>query len=198
MNADQVQVEWLSRRLIKKFDILVWPTLSYGYYPAFTEYPGSCSLAESTFARVVKELLEELHRHAVSKVIVLNTGVSTQAPLERLTAASPNTYLANVYQGPAVQHVSRKILRQTYGGHADERETSIMLAIQPHAVMPDRAVSWDCPIAPGRLRRHDESDPSYSPSGVTGDPTLASTAKGRMLLDAMINDVADFLRRIRT
>ncbi len=196
MDSDQVQVEWLARTLTRDFDILVWPTLSYGYYPAFTEYPGSCSLGESTFADVVTEILQQLRRHAVNRVIVLNTGVSTQPVLENVTAAQPDTYLVNVYQGPRTRTTSRAILQQIHGGHADERETSIMLALRPEAVTAENAISWDHPMMPGRLRRHDQGDPNYSPSGITGNPALANAAKGRMLLEAMLDDVSTYLRRI--
>jgi creatinine amidohydrolase/Fe(II)-dependent formamide hydrolase-like protein len=52
-----------------------------------------------------------------------------------------------------------------------------------------RATAWaDRPLS-GRLSRDDPASPGYSPSGVYGDPTLASADKGRQLLGAMLEDV---------
>ena len=51
MNTDQQQAEWLAARIAERFDVLVWPTLSYGHYPAFVNYAGSCSLEAETFER---------------------------------------------------------------------------------------------------------------------------------------------------
>src|SRR6266700_4999868 len=56
LNTDRIQAEWLSARLAERFDALIWPTLSYGHYPAFTEYAGSSSLSLPTFEAVVHEI----------------------------------------------------------------------------------------------------------------------------------------------
>jgi creatinine amidohydrolase len=195
MNTDQAQAEWLAQRLTEKFDILVWPTVGYGYYPAFTEYPGSCSISEHTFTALVREILSELYRHRVQKVVILNTGISTKTTLMQVSAETTDTHLINVYEGPAVVQLSRTILRQLHGGHADERETSIMLAIDADAVRMNNCVAWDRPATNGPLRRHDDHDPNYCPAGVIGDPTLASPEKGRMLLAAMIDDISAYFHQ---
>jgi creatinine amidohydrolase len=189
MNTDQLQAEWLAQRLTEKFDILVWPTVSYGYYPAFTEYPGSCSVSAHTFTALVREILSELYRHRVQTVIILNTGISTKTALMRLSEELAGTHVINVYEGPSVVQLASTLLQQKHGGHADERETSIMLAINADAVRMNDTVVWDRPARKGPLRRHENQDPNYSPAGVIGDPTLASREKGRMLLAAMMNDI---------
>lgn len=196
MNTDQVQAEWLAQRLIEKFDILVWPVVGYGYYPAFAEYPGSCSISEHTFTALVQDIVSELHRHRVQTVVILNTGISTQTALMQISAEIAGTHLINVYEGPSVVQLTQTILRQSHGGHADERETSLMLAIDAGAVRMNNSVAWDRPIREGPLRRHDDRDPNYSPAGVIGDPTLASQEKGRMLLAAMINDISTRFQQI--
>ena len=43
MNTDQLQAEWLAEHLAQKDNVLIWPTLTYGSYPVFVDYPGSCS-----------------------------------------------------------------------------------------------------------------------------------------------------------
>ncbi len=45
LNTDRIQAEWLAARLAERIDALVWPTLTYGHYPAFVEYAGSISLS---------------------------------------------------------------------------------------------------------------------------------------------------------
>ena len=49
MNTDRIQAEWLAARLADRFDALIWPTVSYGYYPAFVEYAGSIGLSAAVF-----------------------------------------------------------------------------------------------------------------------------------------------------
>jgi creatinine amidohydrolase/Fe(II)-dependent formamide hydrolase-like protein len=44
---------------------------------------------------------------------------------------------------------------------------------------------------PGPLTRSDPTSPNYSRSGSFGDPTLATRAKGEILLAAMVDDIAE-------
>ena len=58
LNTDRIQAEWLASQLAERFDALIWPTLSYGYYPAFVAYAGSSSLSSATFEAVVHEIAQ--------------------------------------------------------------------------------------------------------------------------------------------
>src|ERR1700732_1624116 len=49
MNTDRIQAEWLAAKIAERVDALIWPTVTYGYYPAFFEYSRSASLSGSLF-----------------------------------------------------------------------------------------------------------------------------------------------------
>ncbi|MGH8755804.1 MAG: creatininase family protein [Burkholderiales bacterium] len=193
LNTDQLQAEWLAARLIEKANVLVWPTLTYGHYPAFTDYPGSCSLSTATFENLVEETLQSIFGSGIKSALILNTGISTIAPLERVIARMGRPIkLANVYQGRRYLKAEENTRQQSYGSHADELETSIMLAIAPGKVNMSQAKPWAKREMQGAaLVRNDKSHPNYSPDGVYGDPTLATKEKGERLLAAMLEDVMD-------
>ena len=194
MNADLLQAEWLAEALIRRAQVLVWPTVSYGYYPAFTDYPGSVSLKRDTFANLVGEILNDIRHSGARVALILNTGISTIEPLQAVVAKMQQTIpvtLANVYQGPRCRRVTAAVEEQTGGGHADELETSILAAIDRAHVAVDKAEAWTPPAldAKGPFSRSDPESPRFSPSGVWGDPTLANEEKGRRLLAAMVGDL---------
>ena len=56
MNTDRIQAEWLAARLADRIDALIWPTVSYGYYPAFVEYAGSSGLSAPVFEAMIHEI----------------------------------------------------------------------------------------------------------------------------------------------
>ena len=56
--TDYIQAAYYAERLAETFDFLIWPVATYGYYPVFTEYPGSISLREETFRAIVAEILD--------------------------------------------------------------------------------------------------------------------------------------------
>ncbi|MGH8652710.1 MAG: creatininase family protein [Gammaproteobacteria bacterium] len=192
LNTDFLQAEWFAAKAARRFGLLVWPTLSYGYYPAFIDYPGSISLSRATFVAAAQEVIEGILRAGVARVFVLNTGVSTIAPLQEAVAASvcPNAVLLiNIYQGSHYLSSVAELEEQAFGGHADEIETSIMLAIAPREVSLSRAIGSSKPIAAGVLNRSHPDGANYSPSGATGEPRLASTQKGEIIVEAILADL---------
>ena len=134
LNTDRIQAEWFAAKLTERIDALIWPTLSYGYYPAFVEYPGSSSLSATTFEAVVRQIAAEILGSGCRKLFVLNTGISTLAPVERALACLDNDRVTHlrIYDGSNYRRAAGEIADQSHGGHADELETSLMLVLAPH------------------------------------------------------------------
>ena len=194
LDTDFLQAEWIAARLCETREVVVWPTVAYGYYPVFVDYPGSISLREETFVALVGDILDGVTRAGASRIFILNTGISTIAPLESLLARRPKLppcKLVNVYAGAEFARVSDTLAEQAWGGHADEIETSIMLALAPARVNLAAARPAPDRIVRGLFNRTDPDAPNYSPDGVNGDPTLATVAKGEALLVAMFTDVIE-------
>jgi len=193
LNTDRIQAEWLAGKMAEKLDALIWPTLTYGHYPAFVEYAGSSSLSISTFEALVREVAGQILGSGCLKLLVLNTGVSTLAPADRALARLANERVRHlwIYEGPRYPRVARQLSEQNHGSHADELETSLMLALAPHLVDMARAeASPDLRQSmPGALTPSDPESPNYSRSGSYGDPTRATRAKGEALLAAMLDDL---------
>ena len=189
--TDQLQVEWLVERLLVARDVVVWPTLGYGFYPAFTDYPGSISLSRDTFVSVVTEILDGIGDAGAERIVILNAGISTIEPIAealRKTSAPP-LRLINIYAGACFAEAESAVIGQPWGGHADEVETSIMLAVAPQKVDMGRAKPAVTRIEHGTFNRMNPDAPNYSPSGVNGDPTRATLEKGERLLGAMLTDI---------
>jgi creatinine amidohydrolase len=193
LNTDRIQAEWLAARLAEHVDALIWPTLSYGHYPAFVEYAGSSSLSASTFEALVKEIAAAILGNGCQKMVVLNTGISTLAPVDRALARLDVARVKHlwIHGGPRYPRVAKELAGQNHGSHADELETSLMLAIAPHLVDMARAEASPAlkQETPGALTPSDPDSPNYSRSGSYGDPTLATSAKGEALLAAMLDDL---------
>lgn len=195
MDTDQRQAEWLADALANKTDALVWPTVSYGYYPAFVAYAGSITLSEATFVAIVRELVDGLIGFGAAQVFVLNTGISTLAPVAQAIADSVDPKKAihlKIHDGPRYRAAANDLAQQAHGTHADELETSRMLVLAPAAVDMARiaeAPPSNEPMGPGKLNPNDASAPNYSPSGSTGEPGLATKEKGEALIAAMLEDL---------
>jgi creatinine amidohydrolase len=193
LNTDRIQAEWLAGKIAVKIDALIWPTLTYGHYPAFVDYAGSSSLSISTFEALVREVAGQILNGGCRKLLVLNTGISTLAPADRALARLDSARIRHlwIHEGPRYPRVAKQLAEQGHGSHADEMETSLMLALAPHLV--DMARAEASPTleqeTPGALTPSNPNSPNYSRSGSYGDPTRATSAKGEALLAAMLEDL---------
>lgn len=195
LDTDRIQAEFLASRLAERIDALIWPTLNYGYYPAFVAYAGSNSLSSQTFEAVVHEIAAGILDSGCRKLFVLDTGISTLAPVERALVRldAGRAMHLRIHEGPRYRLAVEQLAEQRHGSHADELETSLMLALAPHLVEmaraePSPAIGSE---VPGPLTPSDANSPNYSRSGSYGDPTLANSAKGEILLAALLDDLLE-------
>jgi len=195
MNTDRILAEWLAARIAERTDCLVWPTVTYGHYPAFVEYAGSGTLSAPVFESLIAEIAGGIIGYGCRGLLVLDTGISTLAPVDRALAQLGNSDALHlkVHDGPRYRRAAAELAGQSHGSHADELETSQMLVLAPHLV--DMARAEASPTlrheTPGPLTRSDPASPNYSRSGSFGDPTLATPAKGEILLKAMVDDMVE-------
>jgi uncharacterized protein (TIGR02246 family) len=90
-------------------------------------------------------------------------------------------------------------VQQPGGSHADEIETSMMLYIDPASVeMTKAARDYNPSPAGGRLTRTPGGRGTYSPTGAYGDPSLATTAKGRTITEALLTGILDDIEQLRS
>jgi len=191
LGNDQILAEYFAGRVLAARPVVLLPTLTYGYYPAFVDDPGSLSLSFDTQRDVVVEICRSLARHGPRRFYVLNTGISTARSLaaaaERLAGEGVLLRYTDIEKAG---HAARQAVRQEkHGTHADEIETSMVLYMRPDAVRMDKAVSDGAVPAPGPLTREKGREGVYSPSGVFGDATLATRSKGEKVTEAMVADI---------
>ena len=199
LNNDFLMAEFLKNEVIKQVPVIVLPTLQYGYYPSFLEYPGSISINEETFKQMVVDICLSMNNYGLRKFYILNTGISTLKPLKNAREVLEQKGIALQYLNllDIESKLDPKLLQQEGGTHADESETSIMLYMYPEIVDMTKAVK-DYDSRPNRkgLTRNPDCDGIYSPTGIWGDPTLASKEKGRILTTNLIKTIISQLQEL--
>ena len=213
LDTDARVARALSAGVMDRLPVVVTPTVVYGYYPAFRDWPGSTHLSAATFQAIVTEMAESLARHGVTRMAVINTGVSTEAPLQLVCRHMREVHGVKLAVADirALGRSADEVLAQPGGGHADERETSLMLALAPEAVRldlappeatraadpvgaPENPFRWPVTLRP-EVPAGDPFGPGdLSVAGATGAPALATAAKGQAILDAMVADLVDGVR----
>jgi len=169
LKTDALTARALAQRLLDRLPVVAAPVVGFGFYPAFTAFAGSQHLTASTFKALLAELLDNLRGHGVTRLAILNTGVSTETPIEEIAAGRDDLLVLHM-RGLGLS--AEPLLDVADGGHADERETSVMLALDPRSVRMDRLVL----------------EGPFERTGATGDPTRATAFKGERILAARTDD----------
>jgi acetamidase/formamidase/creatinine amidohydrolase/Fe(II)-dependent formamide hydrolase-like protein len=192
LRNDQILADYHARRVVEARPVALLPTLTYGFYPAFVEYPGSTTLSSDTQRDVVVQIARSVARYGPRRFYVLNTGVSTARPLRAAAEILAREGVAMRFTDVTVAGKAAEdaVRQQTMGTHADEIETSMLLYMAPGTVRMERAVADGLIERRGPLTRDaHKADGHYSPSGVFGDPTLATWGKGERVTEAMLADI---------
>jgi len=204
--SDQIVMEYLAKIAVDSLPVVVAPPILHGWFPAFAEFPGLTIADPDVFWHYMLEAARSLVRHGAKRVVFLNTGVTRSTGIP-ITLAARTLYAQErvptlVISWDDLETAAMKALTtQRAGTHADDLETSVILALRPELVHMDRAVRdyrGDTVAAYPGYRPTDFSrrpgDPDFSTSGVFGDPTLATAEKGRRVLGIMTQQWMKALR----
>jgi creatinine amidohydrolase len=201
LRNDLTLADYLTQRVADATPVVVAPTLTYHFYPAFLEYPGSTSLSLATARDMTADVVRTLSAYGPRRFYVLNTGVSTTRALDPAVAllASAGVLVRYTNLSARLDRAAKGLIEQEGGSHADEVETSMMLYIDPSSVDMTKAVKDYTPSASGaRLTRQRDGSGTYSPTGTWGDPTRATREKGRVFVEALVAGILEDIANLRT
>jgi creatinine amidohydrolase len=204
LNAGERLARHLASRVQAAASVVIAPPLTYHFFPAYAEYPGSTTLAQTTARDVTVDVVRSIARHGPKRFYVLNTGGAAIRPLADAAKLLADSGILLGWTDMRYQLANARITRQQRAvdgaPHADEIETSMMLAIDPTMVDMTRAVA-EYGRGTGPLTRKDkERDDApgiVSKTGVLGDPTVATAEKGRVLIDAVVAGVLAEIEDLR-
>ncbi len=176
LKTDALTARALGQGLIERLPVVAAPVLGFGFYPAFTSFAGSQHLTAETFKAVVRELIGTLTAQGARRIALINTGVSTEKPLDEVAQGEGDVLVLHMRE---IGHSADALIERKEGGHADERETSVMLALEPRSVRMDK-LALNGP---------------FERTGATGDPTRATAFKGERLMAARVDDIVAALTK---
>ena len=211
LNVDVVIPTAVCERVARSLGGLVAPTLSYGTRsqprtgggPGF---PGTLNLTAGTFALVVRDVIRDLYRQSVRRIVVVNGHYENIGPsIEGIELAldaigrdkSEDLTILRFDHWELVRpETLDRIFPEGYPGieleHASVLETSLMMALRPELVDLSRARH----DGPARFRPYDRypRPPVEVPlSGVLSLTEGSSAEKGEWLLADVIDRMSAYV-----
>jgi creatinine amidohydrolase len=207
--------------LIPDACVLVPPVL-HGYSPHHMDFPGTLTIDGHTFIKYVLDITKSLAHHGFTRILIVN-GHGSNTPFCEVIARLTVVEAGGQALAMAVNHWGLNTVREVVGriresppggiSHACELETSMYLAIRPELVDMSQAVAEVKPYATRSIpawtdlvagRPADSSIVAWMPywstfstTGVRGDATKATAAKGEQILAAAAEGLAQLIQELR-
>ncbi len=202
LNNDWLLAEYFAKHVAAATRVVVYPTVNYSFYPAFTEYPGSTSLRIETARDMIVDIVRSIARHGPRRFYVLNTGVSTLRALAPARDSLAASGIVMVYTDilNVGKEAEARVRQQEGGTHADELETSMMLYMHPKVVQMRKAPNDYHPGVGGLTRDSATAvreGKTWSKTGTYGNATLATRAKGKVVVEAQVQGMVREIEQLR-
>jgi creatinine amidohydrolase len=181
-------------------DVLLLPQIPYGFETHHMDFPGTIDIRMEHLLNFVLDVTKSVAHHGFKRILIADGHGSNMPILDlvaRRTILETNSLCAAfIWPSLAISEI-RKVRESERGGmaHACELETSVYLHLDAVRVQMDKAVK-DMSMPDSDFIWMDLLDGSpvlfmdewtrVSKSGVIGDPTLATAAKGRVIFEAVI------------
>ncbi len=192
--VDFIIAEELCLAVAEKTGVPMLPALPYGCSLGHSRrWPGTLALSPIALIEVVKQIGDWAYHSGIRRLFIVNAHVTNAAPLrcalEMLRAEHDDLMVAVINTATLSERVRQYHSADAADWHANDAETSLMLAIAPGAVRPDKFAEADDPDRTGGcIFAHPVN--RTSKNGVTGTPSQASADKGRHWFHWLVEDLA--------
>lgn len=194
--TDAYQAEEVARRVAIELDAILCPPIRYGECRSTRNFPGTITLTSETLQALTLELVSELGRNGIDKVLVITghagSGHMAALRLGALRAVEKYPKLkVMVLSDYDIAYDLRGKEFPVEDGHGGEIETSRMLHVRPDLVKTTRPKGTSRPpeymVLPDPER--------YIPTGIYGDTSYASAEKGKRIDDYVVKRLSALVRK---
>jgi creatinine amidohydrolase len=201
LSTDSLQADAVARGLAERVDGVLLPVVPLGNTWSNDALPGTVSISADTVAAVCRDVTASLERAGYELLVVVNGDFGNRLPLHRAAeeSAARGGMPVVVLDYPGLTEIGDAVKDSPWAApglcHADEIETSMVLALAPHLVHPDRMEAAYPDLPPDFGLRQMALAP-LSPSGIFGDPRPATAEKGERIIAHVIEQSEAIVRRI--
>jgi creatinine amidohydrolase len=199
LSTDSLQPEFIAKKVAKATGAIVAPPIRYGLCSSTRNFPGTISLSFDTLRSLVFDILSELTRHGIKKMVVLS-GHAGRIHMAALRQAAEMIVRENDVRimvlsdyDIAYDLIEIDMSIPKDDGHSGLIETSRIMDIREDLVKGDGVAGNTRP--PKFMVLQDPE--KYFPTGVMGDPTGASKPKGDQINDYIVKELVKLIKVMR-
>ena len=208
LGTDVYTAREICRRAAAKEYCIIYPYYFMGQIFEAQQQPGTIAYSPELLYQLLDETCKEISRNGIKKIILVNGHGGNTAWLQyfcQVQLSTPRDYAVYMITPSVSREVQTKIteLRKTdTGGHADEVETSSMMAVRPDLVKIERATSES-----GANQNRMQHLPAslftgirwYSqyPNHYAGDAKDANAAIGELSIEGRSQTLSEIIKAVK-
>jgi len=201
LSTDSLQAEYVALGVAKKTGCLVAPPLRYGLCNSTRNFPGTITITFDSLRSIMTDILEDFIRNGFKRLLVI-TGHAGGSHMTAIRLAAKAVIIKHMNEAdrPRIMVCSdydfafdlRGIEFDDRDSHAGTIETSRVIAIRSDLIKGKGAQNF-----PNLPRFEIVPDPERCfPSGVMGDPTVASSEKGQKINEYVIEQIVKLVKEL--
>ena len=194
-------------RAAQKENCVVFPTYWFGQIHEAACFSGTINFKTDLLCQMLEQLLDQIAINGFKKILIVsghggNTNFLQYFAMSQLDREVDYTLYSCFAYGEG-RFANLDIWDTERGGHADERETSLVMAVTRDSVkleyqkFPERIMP-KCELA-------DLGSRVYTglwwydkwPNNVTGEPSAATKEKGDIAIAAAVDDLAEIIAKVK-
>lgn len=191
LSTDTVIAATIAGAVAATYPVLHLPPLAISCSHEHAAWPGTVSVSARTLHAVVTDIADSLSRSGVEKLVLVNAHGGNYVLSNVVQEATrPMALFPGLADWTAAHTAAGLRTSLDDDMHAGELETSLLLHAHPHLVRPGYE---DADHVTEREHLLTLGLQAYTESGVVGCPSLATAAKGHVLLDTLVQRFAGVL-----
>jgi creatinine amidohydrolase len=211
LDTDVIVAEELTRRIIARwgedFDLWQLPTVPISLSREHDWAPGTLSLTIQTFVALLRELARDIVRALPARnLAIVNGHGGNRGVLDNLLHELRGDFGLNACALHPFDLSKARVEEGDLDVHGGRSETSVMLVLRPQLVHRDLIATASAPHDPAAAAalifdrgvsfpwRTD--DPRLAANGVVGEAAAATRELGQAIIESVVEEARDVLRRL--
>ena len=198
LSTDCLQPEHVAKEVADRLDAYVLPILKYGQCSSTKNFPGTLTLRFDTLRMMIEDIISELVRTGFRNIVILSGHVgrvhmtALKLAAQKVLESSDLDLKIMVLSDYDIAYTMDEIEIPVGDGHAGMIETSRIMAIRPDLVK-GTAEPHNPNFPPFMVLKNPEK---LFPTGVMGEPQLASREFGEKANEVIVNRLVELIRKM--
>lgn len=199
LGTDMLIADALAKEVSRRIGVISLPVIPVGISHHHMDFPGTLTVKEDSLINYLFDIISSLKRWEVEKVLIVNGHGGNLPALQILCRKAREELGVKVYVyqwWTTSSHIVSELFSEEERGHAGAAETSLIMYLYPQLVSKEKLLNEEPKQALNKNLITFKFTREETSSGVYGLQITASTERGRILFEKLLEDLVNILAQL--